>query len=246
MLKVMNVARRVLLQYRGDRRFLALSIVAPLLLLTLVKYVFDSLGSVPQLQLANLSTMTLSFVVFIAHFFAYILSGTVLVNERLSGTLERLKSYPIGGAAIVGGYLLGYGIISVLQGSVLIGASQFLFDTSGWGNLWLLFVIALAMSTVSIGLAILISAASRSEAQVFIMIPVIILPSLFLSGIVIPLDMLGGGLEWLSHFVPLRYGMEGVTALMSGDTGGVWLAVGKIAAIAAALLSAGSLTLRRV
>ncbi|HEY0168171.1 MAG TPA: hypothetical protein VGB75_14100 [Jatrophihabitans sp.] len=76
-------ARRVLRQLRGDHRTLALLVVAPSVLMILLRYVydgsprtFDSIG----LSLLGIFPFTTMFLV----------TSVAMLRERTSGTLERL------------------------------------------------------------------------------------------------------------------------------------------------------------
>jgi ABC-2 type transport system permease protein len=78
-------------------------------------------------------------------------------------------------------------------------------------------------------------------------IPLIIVPQIFISGLFIPVSQLPAVLEWVSKFLPLTYGVEGIKALMV--QGQSLLDIGKdigvLAGYAVGLLILAALTLRR-
>ena len=79
------VAQRVLHQLKGDKRFLVLSIIAPLIIIYFLKLLFDTFP--PMFPVSN---FTIPIAAFIVHFLSFILCAILLVQERTRGTLERM------------------------------------------------------------------------------------------------------------------------------------------------------------
>ena len=101
-------ARRVLAQLRRDHRTMALLLVVPVLLLTLLSYVYDGQPQVfdriggPLLALFPFTTM-------------FLVTSVAMLRERSSGTLERLLTTPLGRGDLLVGYALAFGLVAVLQ-----------------------------------------------------------------------------------------------------------------------------------
>ena len=100
-------ARRVLAQLRNDHRSVALMLVAPLVLLTLLRHVyadaphvFDRVGG-PLLALFPFVTM-------------FLVTSVAMLRERSTGTLERLLAMPLGKGDLLGGYALAFGSVAVV------------------------------------------------------------------------------------------------------------------------------------
>src|SRR5579884_3565529 len=104
------IGRRVLTQLAHDRRLLALSIVAPLVIIYLLKLFFDTMP--PLFDAARYAVPVAAFLV---HFLAFLLCAIVLVQERAAGTLERMFINGYRRAEVIGGYLLGYLALATLQ-----------------------------------------------------------------------------------------------------------------------------------
>ena len=82
--RTFSIIKRVLRQLIKDRRFLALSIAAPLVIMYLLKVFFDSLGNFgPSRYIVPAGAL-------IIHFMTYILCSIVLVRERQAQTLQRM------------------------------------------------------------------------------------------------------------------------------------------------------------
>jgi ABC-2 type transport system permease protein len=116
-------------------------------------------------------------------FFVFIVAGISFLQERTSGTLEKLLSTPIRRWEIVAGYTLGYGAVTVLQ-SILV--SLFVVYVLGVilvGSLWLVLLVTLLAAISALTLGILLSTAANNEFQMMQFIPVVITHQIFLSGL---------------------------------------------------------------
>ena len=58
---------------------------------------------------------------FFAFFFVFLLSGMAFLKERTSGTAERLLASPLSKAELVGGYVLGFLPLALVQAALVIG-----------------------------------------------------------------------------------------------------------------------------
>ena len=153
-------------------------------------------------------------VAFFAFFFIFILSAVSFLRERTSGTLERLMASPLRRGELVVGYLAGFTFFALIQAIVIILFTVFVLKVQYRGNLATIFVVeaALVIGAVSIGL--LVSAAARNELQAVQFVPVVLLPQVFLSGLLVPVSQLPDYLRPLSAIMPLTYANEALKAVM--------------------------------
>src|SRR3954471_13355063 len=100
-------ARRVLAQLRHDRRTLALLIVVPCVLISLLAWIYDGTATFD-----NIGAPLLGVFPFVVMF---LVTSVATLRERTSGTLERLLTMPIGKGDLVGGYALAFGLLAVVQ-----------------------------------------------------------------------------------------------------------------------------------
>src|SRR5688572_16854000 len=96
------IGKRVITQLKGDRRFLALSLIAPLIVIYLLKVVFEIIMPPTVMPTTDFMpfaipapTLTtprfiLPSIAFIVHFLSFVLCAISLVQERTRGTLERM------------------------------------------------------------------------------------------------------------------------------------------------------------
>jgi ABC-2 type transport system permease protein len=198
------VAARVLRQLVSDRRFLVLSLVVPVLIIYALKIVFDSLES-PS-PFFNISRFVLPLGAFIVHFITYILCAIVLVRERTSQTLARAFINGYRRFDIVSGYIAAYTLLATVQSLLVLGGLSVLFKLDyGWDRLLVLYLVIWLLAVISIALGILISNFARTEGQVFPFIPLVTLPSVFFSGVIIPVERLPTWAAPLELLTPLYY-----------------------------------------
>lgn len=239
--RTLRVARRVLQQLLRDRRLLGLSIVAPLAIVYLLKLFFDTMP--PGFNVARYAVPVAAFLV---HFLAFLLCAIVLVQERTGGTLERQFINGFRRHEIIGGYLLGYLGLATLQAVAALAEVVLLFGLDyGARTLLALFAVVWALAIASVMLGIFVSTFARRESQVFPFIPLIILPSVFLSGLLIDSDRLPGWAELLGRLLPLRYANTVIQELIrpGGALGNVWGSLAALGAYSLVLLLLASRTL---
>ncbi|MGP4109887.1 ABC transporter permease [Streptomyces sp. 4N509B] len=233
-------ARRVLRQLGHDRRTVALLLLVPVLLLTLLFYVFDSdrdafdfIGS----SLLGIFPMTTMFLV----------TSIATLRERTQGTLERLLVMPLGKADLIGGYALAFGLFAVLQASLATGVALWLLDLDIAGSPWLLLVVALLNALLGTALGLFVSAFAASEFQAVQFLPAVIFPQLLLCGLFAPRASMQPVLEYASNVLPMSYSVDGMNEVLNNAeiTGDYVRDVLVVAGVALAVLAVGAATLRR-
>lgn len=150
---------------------------------------------------------------FFVFFFVFLISGIGLLNERTTGTLERLLATPIKRGEIVTGYLIGYGLLALLQTIIIVLFSINVLDMILVGSIWSVILINGIVALVALSLGILLSSFASSEFQMVQFIPLIIVPQIFFSGIF----SIEGMAEWLqvfANFMPLYYAANALKGVM--------------------------------
>jgi ABC-2 type transport system permease protein len=234
-----TVAKRVILQVVRDRRTIALILVAPLIIASIAGFSIPDKSSLDVFSPAILATLIL--------FFGFLITGISFLRERTQGTLERLLASPISKMDVVAGYLLGLLGFALVQTLIMFFYMVYVLDISYRGDLWQILIFQALIGVNAVCLGTFFSAFARNEFQMIQFIPLVIIPQVFVSGLFIPVDQLPVVLEWISKFLPLTYGVEGIRAMML--QGQSLLDIGKdiwiLVAYAAGLLILASLTLRQ-
>lgn len=149
---------RVLRQLRHDPRTIALLLLIPAVMITLLRYVFDAS---PQ-TFDSIGASLLGVFPLITMF---LVTSIATLRERTSGTLERLLSLPIGKADIIAGYALAFGLLAIVQSALATALSVWLLDLNVTGSPWLLLLVALLDALLGTALGLFVSAFAASEFQ---------------------------------------------------------------------------------
>jgi ABC-2 type transport system permease protein len=235
----LTIARRTIQQLARDRRTLALIILVPLVISSLIGF------SLPSKAVLN-STLPAILAMLIL-FFGFLLSGIAFLRERSQGTRERLMASPVSRMDILVGYLLGFLLFAMLQTLILFFYAVYVLQADFRGELWQIIVFQILIGVLAVCLGIFVSAFARNEFQMIQFIPLIIVPQVFVCGLLFPITDMPTVLQWFSKFLPLTYAVEGIRAMMLD--GKSLLEIGKdvavIAGYAVALMVLAGVSLRR-
>ena len=234
------VATRVLTQLRRDHRTMAMLLVLPCALMTLLWWMFDGL---PGEGFSSLGPALLALVPFIIMF---LVTSVTTLRERTSGTLERLLAMPMGKLDFLLGYAVAFGLVAAVQSALAVGVCVWLLDLTIVGAVWLLMVVAVVDALLGTALGLLVSAFARTEFQAVQFMPALVIPQILLCGLFVPRDQLPRVLEVISDVLPLSYAVDAMQSVAAPtETGDVWQDIAIIAAFVVAGLGLGALTLRR-
>ncbi len=238
--RTLAIALRIIQQMVRDRRSLALIIVAPVVVMSLVGFSFAD-----ERQILNRAAPGL--IGAFALFFVFLLTGVSFLRERAQGTIERLLTTPVGRADILAGYLLGFLLFAGIQSVVILLYTIYALQVEYQGSLWQIFVLLVLVTLVAVNLGIFISTFARNEFQVVQFIPVILLPQIFLSGAVLPSEQLPGYFQAVGKVLPLTYAVDGLKALMleGEDLAGISWELAVLAGFAIVLMALAATTVRR-
>jgi ABC-2 type transport system permease protein len=233
-------AARVLAQLRRDPRTLALLLLVPCALVTLLKYlfvdravVFDRIGG-PLLGLFPFIAM-------------FLVASITMLRERTTGTLERLMTLPLGKLDLLVGYAAAFALVAALQATVVSALAFGLLDLQVVGSPWLVGVLAVANALLGMSLGLFLSAFARTEFQAVQFMPAFVFPQLLLCGLFVPRAEMAHVLEVASYCLPLTYAYDALDRVTQRGTlsgAGVLDVVVVVAAMGAAL-ALGAATLRR-
>jgi ABC-2 type transport system permease protein len=234
------VAGRVLTQVRRDHRTLAMLLVVPCLLISLLWWMFDEL---PGDMFDRFGPALLAMFPFIVMF---LVTSVTTLRERSSGTLERLLTMPMGKLDFLLGYALAFGLLAAVQSALAVAVSVGLLGLDVNGPVWLLGLVAVVDAVLGTALGLLVSAFATTEFQAVQFMPAFVLPQILLCGLFVPREAMPGVLEVISGLLPLSYAVDAMQELVGrADEGEVWRSVGVVAGFAVASLALGAATLRR-
>ena len=232
--------RRIMAQLLHDKRTLAIVIVVPVVVITLLHYLFDERESlVSRVELIMLAVFPVILM--------FLLTAIAMVRERISGTLERLLTTPISKASILFAYALAFGLLAAIQVVVVTFYTLWVLDLEVEGPIWLVVITGVVSAQLGVAFGLLASAISTSEFQAVQLFPALIIPQLMLCGLFGPRDQMADVLYEISNFLPVTYAVEGLTELLdnSAATSDFWASLAIVAGCVVGLLLAASATLRR-
>jgi ABC-2 type transport system permease protein len=239
------VATRVLTQLRRDHRTLAMLLVLPCLILTLLWWMFDGNGT----GFDQLGPALLALIPFVVMF---LVTSVTTLRERSSGTLERLLSMPTGKGDLLAGYALAFGLVAAVQSTLAVVLCHFVLDLHVSGPVWMLVVVAVCDAVLGCALGLFVSAFAQTEFQAVQFMPLVVIPQLLLCGLFLPRELMPRVLEAVSDVLPLSYAVDAMTAVatttsdaLGGVDPGVWSDLLVVAGFAVAGLVLGAATLRR-
>ena len=161
-------------------------------------------------DLSNFDKFGAIMIGFIIFFFVFLVSGISFLQERTSGTLEKMLSTPIERRQIVFGYILGFGILAVIQSIIISLYCVYVLRIMMIGNLAYILLIILFTAIAALSLGMLVSTATNNEFQMMQFIPIVIVPQVFFTG----LFDLTPWLKVFGYFMPLYYVADALKKVM--------------------------------
>ncbi|MHC1679949.1 MAG: ABC transporter permease [Methanomassiliicoccales archaeon] len=177
----------------------------------------------------------------------FMISIISFIHERTTGTLARLLSTPATESEVVLGYALAFGLIGLVQSVVVLATALLLFGVVVEGSLLLVLLTVFLLGVGMQGLGFLLSANARTEFQAVQFIPIILFPSILLSGVFWPLESVPEVLRPISYLLPLTYAVDGVRSVMVRGWGleDIWLNLVVLLLFAVVMLALSIVLMRR-
>jgi ABC transporter DrrB family efflux protein len=236
---VLATARRVLTQLLHDRRTVAMLVLVPSVLLTLVREMLNaqSTFNATALTLIGIFPFTLMFLI----------TSIAMLRERTGGTLERLMTTPLSKLDLLLGYGIAFAVAGVVQAGATCLTAYLLLDLYTPGNPLLVLGLAVAGALLGMGLGLLVSAFATSEFQAVQFMPLIVLPQVFLGGLFVPREQMSDWLQAVSDFLPLTYSIDGLDEVGSTSlvTGELLRDAAVVAGLAVVAVAVAATTLKR-
>jgi ABC-2 type transport system permease protein len=187
------------------------------------------------------------FIGLVVFFLVYVVTSVSFLRERSLGTLERLMATPLRRPEIVAGYLLGFGLVAIIQAAEVLAFGLLVLGIYNAGSVPLIFGLLLLLSVGAVSLGIFLSTFARSEFQAVQFIPLVVVPQILLSGIIVPVADEPSWLQPISNALPLTYAVDALRDVMLRGSGlaEIGLQVAVLAGFVVVVLAAASATLRR-
>ena len=198
---------RILRQLAADHRSIAMILVVPIVVITLMYFMFQNVPHRPGTP-TGFNTACLILLGLFPLFVMFIITAITMQRERASGTLERILTTPLRRLYLLAAYGTAFSVAAAAQATVACGVAFLVlgFDTAG-SPVWV-FLIAIVNAVLGVGLGLLCSAFARTEFQAVQFIPLVMVPQLILAGIIVPRAVMPEWLQWISNVMPASYALE--------------------------------------
>jgi ABC-2 type transport system permease protein len=134
------------------------------------------------------------------------LTAMAIVKEKEVGTLEQIMVTPIRSYELILGKLIPFTIVGMVNVCVVITVMVFGFGIPVKGSVLLLFVLTGAFLMTSLGVGLFVSTISRTQQQAMMTaIFFVMMPMMYISGFVFPIENMPAPLQYLSLGIPMRY-----------------------------------------
>jgi ABC-2 type transport system permease protein len=235
-----STAGRILRQLHHDKRTVAMILVLPAFLLTIVWAMYDH----RDIAFDRIGLTMLGIFPFVIMF---LLTSIAMLRERTSGTLERFLTLPLAKVSLLFGYGIAFGVAAIAQAVVATTLAYGVLGLDTKGDPGLTMLVSVMSAFLGVALGLLCSAFARSEFQAVQFMPAAVLPQLLLCGLFVAREDMAGWLEGISNLLPLTYTVDSLDELGAGGgaTGDMWVDLAVVAVVAVAALVAASATLRR-
>ena len=114
-------------------------------------------------------------------------------------------SCPSGPRDVLGGKLLPYLGVAVVDLVVIVAVGVLLFDVPFAGSPLVFALGAVEFLFVTVGIGVLISTVSETQGQAIQLAIMTMLPQILLSGLIFPLQAMAPGVRWIGYLLPLTW-----------------------------------------
>jgi ABC-2 type transport system permease protein len=238
--RILSTARRVLSQLRHDPRTIGLVILAPILLITILKYVFQD---EPQI-FNSVAPMMLGIFPLLMMF---LITSVATLRERTTGTLDRLMTEPMSKLDLVFGYALAFSLFALVQGLAVSFVTLGLLGVTVMGGTLPILITVVFAALLGIALGLFVSAFATSEFQAVQLVIPSVFPQVLVCGLFVARDHMARLLQWLADVLPVTYSVDAMkqVAIHSHWTADLTRDLLVVIGYAVAFLILGSVTIRR-
>jgi len=137
------------------------------------------------------------------------LSAMAIVREKEMGTLEQLSVTPLARWELITGKLLPYAVIGIIDVVLVLLVAINWFEVPMRGSITLLFGMCLIYLMSTLGLGLFVSTVSNTQQQAMMTsIFFFLMPMIYLSGFVFPIENMPAWIQPFTYLIPLRYFLE--------------------------------------
>ena len=237
---------RILTQLRRDRRTVFMILLVPAVLTLLLHYVLsrqpaghDGRAPFDQMAITQLGVLPCAVM--------FPITAITMRRERSTGTLDRLFATPMTKLDLLAGYGAAFSIAAAAQAGIVAFVAFRVTHLRIDGNPLLVLMISMLGAVLGVALGLFFSAFAATEFQAVQFGPLVLVPQLFLAGVLVPRESMPGALQTVSNVLPLSYAVEALQEVSThpGATLRLWHDTAIIAVFIVAAVLGGAATLQR-
>jgi ABC-2 type transport system permease protein len=145
--------------------------------------------------------------------------AVTVVREHEKGTLEALIVSPIRRWELMLGKIIPNLLVAYGQMTMALLVAYFVFDVPIRGSLALLYALSLVYMMGTLGIGIYVSTAAKTVPQAMQMSFLTFLPSIYLSGLLFPIEGMPAAAQYLAQVIPLTYYLRIVRGIILKGVG---------------------------
>ena len=135
-----------------------------------------------------------------------VLSSMGVVREKEIGTMEQIMVTPIRSWQLISGKLFPYALIGLIDVFLVTGLVVLWFRIPLRGSFLLLIALTMLLVLNNLGLGLLVSTVARNQQQAMMGAAfVLMLPQIYLSGLIFPIENMPQAIQVFTYAIPLRY-----------------------------------------
>ncbi|KQU33785.1 antibiotic ABC transporter permease [Rhodococcus sp. 05-2254-5] len=195
---------RILRQLRADHRSVAMVLLVPSLLMVLLYFLYRDVPAPPNQQ-SSFDRIAITMLGILPFVVMFLLTSISMQRERSTGTLERLLTTPMSKMDLLASYGSAFSLAAVGQALLACALAFGLLGLDIEGSIGWVLVIAVLGAMLGVAIGLLCSAFARTEFQAVQFMPVVVIPQLFLCGLLVARDQMPSWLGAVSNLLPLSY-----------------------------------------
>jgi ABC-2 type transport system permease protein len=162
--------------------------------------------SIAEVVLDPVDFFTPAVIALLLQHVAVTIAGLSLIRERSAGTMELFRVSPISAFETLLGKYLSFFLLSAVLAAVLTALVLLLIQVPMLGN-WVNYsLIIVALLFTSLGVGFIISLVARTDSQAVQYAMIVLLASVFFSGLFLSLERLWQPVRLVSWLIPATYG----------------------------------------
>jgi ABC-2 type transport system permease protein len=177
-----------------------------------------------------------------------ILPSMGIVREKEIGTLEQILVTPLRPWQLIVGKLLPFAVIGFVNTIAVTAVIVFGFGVPLQGSFLLLLLLTAPFLLTNLSLGLWVSTLVRTQQQAMMTaIFLLMIPMIYLSGLIFPIENMPQSIQWFTYAIPLRYYaviLRGIF-LKGSDLGVLWPQAVVLLGFGVIVLMAASMRFRK-